>query len=153
MTLYEFLLFVHVLAAVIWVGGNISLHFIAHRAISSGDPTRMAAFAKDAEWIGTRLYVPAALVLVGAGVWMVLDAELGFGRGWIMAGIGGLTFSLLLGMLFNGPESKRLGALIDERGATDPEVERRIRRLVGSGRVELVVLLTVVFFMTTKVWD
>jgi uncharacterized membrane protein len=152
-TLYDFLKFVHVLAAITWVGGNITGQFLARRAIASGDPVRMAGIATDADWIGRLVYVPAAIVLVIAGVWMVLERDLGFGRGWVMAGIGGFTFSLVLGAVFNGPEAARIGKAIEEKGGGDPEVVRRINRVLFSGRIELLVLLTVVFFMTTKVWD
>ena len=153
MTLYEFLLFVHIASAVTWVGGGITLQVVALRALASAEPARMAAIAADSDWIGKRIYMPASLLVLGAGVWMVLEGDLGFGRGWIMVGLGGFAVSLILGATFNGPESARIGRLIEERGPSDPDVARRIRRILLSSRLELLVMVIVIFFRTTKTWD
>jgi uncharacterized membrane protein len=152
-TLYELLLFVHIASVVTWVGGNITVQLVALRALASGEPARMAGIAADADWIGKRVYTPAALLVLGAGIWMVLEADLGFGRGWIIVGLAGFAFSLIIGATFNGPESARIGRLIEERGPADPEVARRIKRILLSGRLELLVMLAVIFFMATKAWD
>ena len=44
---YNSLKFVHVLSAVVWVGGACTLQAFAIRISGSGEGTRMAAFAKD----------------------------------------------------------------------------------------------------------
>ena len=59
MTLYEFLVFVHVLMVVVWVGGDVAIQALALRATRAKEPARMAAFSADAEWIGLRVFMPA----------------------------------------------------------------------------------------------
>ena len=55
-----------------------------------------------------------------------------------------------MGALFLGPESGRIGKLIDERGAADPEVRRRITRILVYSRFELLLLVLVVVDMVIK---
>lgn len=149
MTTYELLKTLHVLAAVVWVGGAVTLQLFAMRAQGSDDPMRLAGFAKDAEWVGTRVFIPASLLLVVLGVWMVIDSW-SFGQTWILLGIGGYGFSFLVGSFFLGPESGRIGKMMDERGPADGEVMARIQRIFLVSRVEMFVLLFVVAVMVFK---
>ena len=148
--LYEVLLAIHILAAVIWVGGGFTNQLYAFLILRSGEPADAARFAKNSEWIGTRVYLPTSLVLLGAGIWMVIEAGWGFSELWIAIGIAGFAFSVIIGATFLGPESKRLGALIDNQGMDSPEVLARIKRILAISRVELVVLLLVVVNMALK---
>lgn len=59
--------------------------------------------------------------------------------------------SFLVGLLFLGPETGRLGALIEASGAGDPEYKRRLARVLNASRDELLLLVGVVFLMVTKV--
>jgi uncharacterized membrane protein len=153
MTLYEGLLFLHILGAIVWVGGNITFQFVGLRALASGEPVRIAALGRDADWIGLRVYTPAALVVVLAGIGMVMEGDIGFGRGWVIAGIAGFAYSFLAGSFYNGPRSRKIGEAIDAGRAGTPEVDQGIRRLLLSARLELAVLLFVVFNMAVKPWD
>ena len=49
MTWYTFFKSVHVVAAVIWVGGGFMIQAFALRIMRTGDARRQAAFAKDTE--------------------------------------------------------------------------------------------------------
>jgi hypothetical protein len=49
-----------------------------------------------------------------------------------------------------GPESGRIGKLGEERGPTDPEVQRRIGRILVISRIEFVLLVLIVLVMVLK---
>jgi uncharacterized membrane protein len=151
-TLYDALKFIHVVAAVLWVGGTISVQLIGRRALASGSRERIAAVGRDSEAIGLRLYLPASIVLLLAGIGMVLERDLGFGRIWVVIGLVGLGYSVLAGALFNGPEARRVGELIDGGGPV-PELQSRISRLLTSSALEATVLVFVIFNMVVKPWD
>ena len=147
--MYEFLLFIHVLMAIVWVGGNIHLQIIGSRLVAANDPVQIGTFSKHAEWIGTRVLTPAAVVIVIAGVFMTLD-RWDFEQLWIIIGLAGFLYSFINGAVFLGPLSGKTNKLIDERGVEDPEVQGNIRKIFTYGRIELVILIVVVWAMTMK---
>jgi uncharacterized membrane protein len=147
--MYQFWLFVHVLAAAIWVGGGITLNFLASRMMTSATPVEMAGFMRRIEWIGLRVFTPASVILLIAGIVMTLDAWT-FDTLWIAIGIAGLLYSVVNGAFIVGRLSRRTGTLVDERGPEDREVAANIRRLFVLSRIELVVLVVVVWAMTMK---
>jgi uncharacterized membrane protein len=147
--MYEFWLFVHVLTAIVWVGGNIHLQIIGARLNAANDPIQLAGFSRQAEWIGTRVLTPSAIVIVIAGVIMTLD-RWDFEQLWIIIGIAGFLYSFINGATLLGSLSGKTAKLIDERGAEDHQVQTNIRRLFLYGRIELVILIVVVWAMTMK---
>jgi len=149
-TLYEVLKFGHFTFAAVWIGVDATIQAFALRAFAAG-PQRTADLMGDVEWIGTRLLVPSSLLVVVFGVWMVLDSPIWeFSQFWVSAGLAVFAASFLAGAGFLGPESGRLAKLTSERSADDPEVKRRIRRLLLVSRIELVLLIAIVYVMVTK---
>jgi uncharacterized membrane protein len=149
-SLYEFLLFVHILMAVTWVGGGIALQVLAIRATRARDPMRTAALTADVEWMGLRVFMPAAVLLLVFGIWTASEGNWDFGQAWISIGFAALLLSFFLGMGFLGPESGRIKKLVRERSYDDPEVQRRIARILLLSRIELVVLLVAIWAMVAK---
>jgi uncharacterized membrane protein len=151
MSSYEFLLFVHVAAAAVWVGGAGILQFVAFRAMRASDPTRLANLGADIDWIGTRVFVPASALAVVSGVLMVIDSEVwGFGDDWIVIGIVLFAITFLAGTFFFGPESGRLGKLAAAEGPTSPRVLAKLQRLLALTRADLMLLFLIFFDMTVK---
>lgn len=147
---YELLLFGHLLFVSIWVGGDAMIQVFALRAFAAG-PQRTVDLMKDVEWIGNRVLVPSALLVVIFGGWMVIDQEAWeFSQFWVSAGLAVFLASFIAGAGFLGPESGRLGTLAEERSVEDPELQRRIRRLLLISRIELVLLIAVIFDMVVK---
>ncbi len=147
--MYNYLLFVHVMGAIIWVGGDVALQVIGTRISRADDPVQLAKFAGQVEWLGTRVFTPSAVVILIAGVFMVLDAW-SFELLWVVIGLAGFSYSLVTGAVLLGPLSGKTGKLIEERGAEDPEVQGNIRKLFMYSRIELGILIVVVFAMTVK---
>ncbi len=150
MDLYETLKTIHVLAAVIWVGGAAALQVLATRLARANEPERLGAFGKDAEFVGMRVFMPASLVVLAAGIWMVVDSGWAFTDLWIILGLIGIAFSAIVGAAFLSPEAGRIGKLIEERGPADAEVISRLNRIFVVSRVELVILLLIVINMVVK---
>lgn len=148
--MYDWLKLIHVLGVIVWVGGAVAIQFVAIRAMATNDPVRQTTFTGDVEWLGMRVFTPASIVVLLAGIAMVLDAGIGFTETWILAGYGGIAFTIIVGAGFLGPESGRLKTLIAERGESDPEVIGRRRRIFLVSRIDLAVLIFVVVMMVLK---
>jgi uncharacterized membrane protein len=147
---YEWLKFVHILAIVVWIGGAILFQIQAARVDRAGDTARLVALAGDGEWLGPRLFMPAALVALAAGIGLVLEGNWSFGEAWILIGLLAYAVSFLNGALFLGPESGRLAKLIAEHGPETPQVRARIRRIFLASRLELVLLVLIIADMVVK---
>ena len=150
MTWYSFFKFVHVLAVVIWVGGATFVQALSLRVLASTDPRRKAEFAGDAEVVGMRLFVPASLVVLLAGIAMMVNAHFDWGQLWIVFALVVYGFSFATGAGFLGPESGRIKQAIETHGADAPIVTERIRRILVVSRIELVLLFGIVFAMVVK---
>ncbi len=149
MTLYELLLFVHILAAATWVGGAVMLKVQSARALKA-DPNRAAELALETERVGTTVLMPSSIVLLVAGLWLVFEGDWGFGPLWIKLGLGIYVVSAVAGAVFLGPLYKQVGELRAERGPGDAEVTARLRRISNLSWVDLGLLVAAVFVMTVK---
>lgn len=149
MTLYELLLFVHVLAAATWVGGAVMLKVQSARALRS-NPERAAELALETERVGTTVLMPASIALLVAGLWMVFEGDWGFGPLWVKLGLGIYVVSAVAGAVFLGPLYKQVGELRAERGAGDAEVAARLKRISDLSWIDLGLLVAAVFVMTVK---
>ena len=148
---YEFLLFVHIAMAAIWVGGASMIQFFALRAMKATNPERMVEFGEDVGWISQRVLTPAALLAVVSGVWMVIDSDFwGFGDDWIVLGIVLFAITFLAGAGFFGPEAGRIGKLVEAEGPASPLVQARLTRLLALSRADLMLLFLIIFDMAVK---
>jgi uncharacterized membrane protein len=148
-TLYEFLLFVHIACAVIWVGGGAMVQFMGLRVLASGDPSRLAQFGGDIEALGMRVLTPAALGAVLSGFCLVWEAELwSLGEDWIVIGLVLFAITFLAGFGFFGPESGRIKKQVESQGAA--VALPRVRRLIVLMRIDQVVLFLIIFDMAVK---
>lgn len=150
MSLYEFLVTVHVLMAVLWVGGGIMIQIFAFLTLREKDAERTVAFSRNTEWIGMRVFVPATILLLAAGIWAASEGNWDFSDAWISIGFAGWIISFIAGMGFFGPESGRIAKVVAAQGAESPDAQRRIARLLALSRIELLILVVVVCAMVIK---
>jgi uncharacterized membrane protein len=150
LTWYTFFKSIHVIAAVIWVGGAAMIQAFAFRILRTGDGKRQADFAKDAEVIGMRVFIPASLILFLAAIAMMVNLDWSWSQNWIVLGVIAFGLSFALGAGFIGPESGRIAELIEKQGPDSPAVQARIRRILTISRCELILLLIVIVNMVVK---
>jgi uncharacterized membrane protein len=151
-TTYTSLKFVHVLFAVVWVGGASTLQVLAMRISASGDGIRMAAFAKDAEFVGNRIYLPSSIILLVSGIFTIHESSglWSYSQTWVQIGLAMIVVSIAIGAGFLGPEAGRIARAIERHGPASDEALHHINRIFLVSRFELVLLLIVIFDMVTK---
>ena len=148
---YKWLLAFHILLAVAWVGSDVAIQIFVIRAKRAG-PDRLAYFAKEIEWYGTRVLVPSSLALVILGFILLHESSGAYdlGQGWVTFGFVVWLLSFIAGAAYLGPESGRLSKMVDQRGPEDPEYQRRLSRIFLISRIELLALILVVLDMAVK---
>jgi uncharacterized membrane protein len=141
---------IHVLAAIIWLGGGATITVLAWQAQRTKDNAQLLQIGKHAEWLSMRVFVPAALVVVAMGFVLMHKGDWGYGHFWTLVGLIAWGISFVVGAAFLGPESGRLAKLFEAKGAEDPEVLARLNRIISVARVDVVLILLVAADMVAK---
>ena len=119
--MYDWLVFLHVLAAMVWLGGITVLGAFAVRILRSGDP--VGPFLASLRRIGPLVLAPAPVALLGFGIWAALDSW-DFGDLWIQLGLGLVAAAFLV-----GAAHQSRAALAAERAARDGDHASAVRWL------------------------
>jgi Predicted integral membrane protein (DUF2269). len=148
---YHTLKFVHILAAVVWVGGGIFAQMYATRLRRANDPDRLARFARDIEFFGSKVFAPISGIALLMGISMVLYAPfIYWSETWIVVGLAGFAATFITGAFFLGPESGKIAKAFEAEGATSPTVQASIKRIFLISRIDAVVLVVVILDMVFK---
>ena len=141
---------VHVLFAVIWVGGGVGIMIHAIRAQNARDPEGIVIVAKQAAFMGEKVFAPVGLVTFLMGIAMMINTSWGWGHFWVIFGLLGYaaTFSVGIGIL--SPLAKKIDESAAANGPTHPETLALIDRIMTIARVDIAVLMLVVIDMVTK---
>lgn len=147
--MYQLLLFIHIVCAVIWVGGAVYAQLLALRVSRSPDPSELPRLARHIDFIGSRVFGPAALLLFVAGVGMTLQAW-SFGQTWIAVSVALWVLSVVTGAVYLAPRVKRTAELFEAEGPTSQAGRELIDRLFLVSRIELISFAVIIALMTFK---
>lgn len=149
--MYTFVVFLHIAAGIIWVGGGIFGHIVGTRLAAGGNDEATAGYVSQIEWSGLRLFTPASLVVLAAGIYMVWDNDAwAFGQTWIWLTLAIYALSFLIGAAYLGPTSGKMGKVLEDKGPSDPEYKMMLQRILTVSRVDTILLLTIVVLMVWK---
>jgi uncharacterized membrane protein len=143
------LLYIHIVCAVIWVGGAFAIQVLAIIVTRSADPTEVPRLSRNMEFIGSRVFAPAAVLLFLAGTVMTIQ-NWSFGNTWIAVSIGLWILSALGGAIYLGPRAKRVVELFEAEGPSSVEARALIGRLFIATRLELVSFAIIIALMVFK---
>lgn len=144
--MYEVLLFVHIACAIIWVGGAIYAQLISLQFAEPADRPRLG---RAFEHIGTRVFVPASVLLFIAGLAMTAQ-RWSFSDLWINVSMLLWLVSLLAGALYLGPRLKRAAALFESEGPSSVAAIALSDRILLVSRLELLSFAIIVALMVFK---
>jgi uncharacterized membrane protein len=146
---YELVKYVHVVCAIVWVGGATYSQLLGLLVARSGDPTDIPKLARNFEKIGTRVFLPASILLFLAGLFLTIN-RWSFQQTWISIGIALWLVSVIIGAIYVGPRLPKMAAAFDAEGATSATGLGILRRIIVVSRAELVMLFVVVGLMVIK---
>jgi len=147
--LYDWLLFLHVFAGMVWVGGGVLLAVLVTRVLRAPEPGVVARFIGNLRVIGPLVLAPATLAVVGFGVWLVLhSAAWSFEQFWVQ-----LALALFAAALVIGAAYQSRAAILADRAATrgdHDEARRQLARWSWGYRLVLLLLIVATWDMVTK---
>lgn len=148
----EWLLWVHVLAAILWVGGAGVITVLNQRAVSDGAAAVLLGRARDNKLIGPFFGI-SSLVVLGTGVWLVFaEDEWAFDQGWILVSLLLTAALVVIGFGFHAPHQIKLVPFAEQRGGDDPHVVAEIARWVKFSVIEIAGFVFVVWLMVVRPW-
>jgi uncharacterized membrane protein len=146
---YTLVKYVHVLAAMVWVGGVFYSQVLAWRAGRSDDPAELPRTARAIGALGLRIFLPTAILLFIAGLILVIN-RWQFAALWVSVSMATWLVLVLIGALYLGPNGEKVGKLFATEGPTSVAAREGLSRIFLVTRLQLVLLAFVVFLMVAK---
>jgi uncharacterized membrane protein len=150
LTLFSVLKFLHIVAAIIWVGGVITLTLLNMRLVSTRNGAAMAALSSVGGFIGQRVFGPAAAVTLLAGIATALNAGFPMRSVWIIWGFLVVLLSFGMTATFTRSTAQRLGALAASPDSDRAQIVALQRRLSLLTALNILLLLSAVWAMVSK---
>jgi len=141
--LYDWLLLLHILAAMFWLGGITVVGAFAVRILRTREPGATAAFLGSLRVLGPIVLAPAPVILLGMGIWMVAE-RWDFGQTWIT-----IAFALFAAAFLIGAAHQSRAAIAAERAAKEGDDATALRHL-RRWAYGMAVILTLLIAAT---WD
>ena len=149
MTSYELWLFLHISAAIVWIGGATVAQVFGYMAQRSGDPAQSAAFGRTMGFIGPKVFMPAAIVVLLTGILVTEDGNWEWSEWFIVLGLVGWAIVAVVAFAYLTRAMAAVGTRMAAEGPS-PELGRQVNRLVLLARVLILVLFAVVLVMVVK---
>ena len=151
MALDSWLHLIHILGAVIWVGGGLMLSVIGARARQSEDPHTIGEFAQLLSYVGLRVLMPAVVAVIVSGVWLVLiSSEWSLTQLWVLLALTAFVVAFLIGVIYLSRTALELERLASRADASLQAARNALGRWILGYRVVLLILLFVLWDMVFK---
>jgi uncharacterized membrane protein len=148
-SLSDWLLFGHVLAAMVWLGGGVMLAALAILTVRAGDAEAVRRFVRPLRVVGPAVLAPATVAVVGLGVWLVLhEAAWTFGQTWVWLALALFALAFVVGAAYQS-RAAILAQRARDRG-DDAEARRQLARWVGGYLVIVGLLVVIAWDMVFK---
>ena len=150
MELEPWLKFVHIGAAMVWVGGGTMLSVVGSRARRSGDVAVMGQFAGLLSFIGPRVFAPSVVVVLASGAWLVLTQSRSFTDLWVILALVAFVAAFVIGAIYL---SRNAIALDRVTGGPNPDAaaaREALGRWIAGYSAVLVILAFAIWDMVFK---
>lgn len=148
MDVYLVLKLIHILAAIVAVGANVTYFWWLRRA--QAEAAHGPFILEGIRGMDARLANPAYVVLPLTGIGMVLVGDLGFTRLWIALAIGlYIAMGAFAGIAFS-PSLRRQLDLATSGDAGSPQYAAAAQRTTSTGLITMLLILAIVVLMVFK---
>ncbi len=147
----EFLLYLHLVAIVVWIGGGALFAVWGGRARRSGQPGLITFVAETTAWLLDRVIVPAMIVAIGSGLALAAATDVAMKPpAWLIVKVALVVVGVVLFFAVQRPTAKALVVALHasgkKAGAQVPVLARRHMRLgMIGGLLALIIIGLAVF--------
>jgi uncharacterized membrane protein len=151
MTRFDAYKYVHIVAAILWLGAGVMVQILAVHAQRMRDDVALKGVFDNVGVLSKIIFVPASAITGVFGILMVVDGPWSFDQLWIVLGLAGYIATFITGVGVMEPGAKKIGEGLErDRGEVTPASANAIRRLLTIARIDTIVLYLVVLVMVTK---
>ncbi|HEX6221908.1 MAG TPA: hypothetical protein VF115_12510 [Acidimicrobiia bacterium] len=148
MTYRDILLVLHIAGAGTWLGANV-VQAVVPPVAARKSAEVLAGWYRITSALATRLYVPAAILILLTGVLMVLENDAyGFGSLFVTIGFGMIVVGALLGQFVFGPGGVAAAEAIESGEGT--AIRTTVGRLTRYGLIDTLLLLFTITAMVLR---
>jgi len=147
-SLYNWLLFLHTLAAAVWLGGLVVITLLAALVLRSRDYELVRRFIGGIRIVGA-VFGPSMLAVLGFGIWMVVRSPAwDFDQEWVVAALGLFSAVFVIGVAFQARAA--IGAQRAADSGDHDEAMRQLRRWAWGMGAIAVILVVAIWDMVAK---
>ena len=150
LTLFSVFKFLHIVAAIIWVGGVITMTLLNARLASTRNSAAMAALSSVGGFFGQRVFGPAAAITLLAGIVTALSAGFPMRSVWIIWGFLVILLSFGMTATLTRSTTQRLGVLAATPTSDGAQIVALQSRLWMLTVLNILLLLSAVWAMVSK---
>ena len=140
---YDLLKTIHAVAAYAWLGSLFGSLLYA-TVVTRRDPAGIFRGALGIVRFSTRVGLPAAVILLVCGIWMVADGGASGGSAWITAGFLLWIVAAVVGSGLMHPAFRKM------RNASEAEAVLYAKRIVWIGGAEIIAIAAAIWVMGAK---
>lgn len=149
MSLYTFFKFIHITAAIVWIGGVFTLSILSMRFFRHHDRPAMLALADQSKFYGKSIIGPSAMLTLIAGIVMVAVVGLAASL-WVVWGLVAALLSMAIGGFFTSKLGNKLEELVAAPDSSQAQL-LAVRKRIGLLNVfDVFILLSAVWMMVFK---
>jgi uncharacterized membrane protein len=145
---YGWLKLLHVLAAIVAVGTNVT-YFVWLRRVKN-EPAHDAFVLEGLQALDRRLANPAYILLPLTGIVMVLVGDLGFSTLWIATAIGLYVAMAVFAGIFFSPSLRKQLQLAQTDGPQSTAYTEASRRTTLTGGITMALIAAILYLMVIK---
>ena len=150
LTVFSVLKFLHIVAAMTWVGGVITMTIVSIRLASTRNGAAMAALSSVGGFLGQRVFGPAAAVTLLAGLATALNAGFPMRSLWIIWGFLVIVLSFGMTATLTRSTTRRIGVLMAAPNSDGAQIAALRSRLWMLTALNILLLLSAVWAMVSK---
>ncbi|HEY7468411.1 MAG TPA: DUF2269 family protein [Acidimicrobiia bacterium] len=145
--MYDLLVLIHILSAMVWVGGGFVLVAVERHAFNTGGHEGLDRTMRALEWTDDWIFTPAPLLVVATGVTMVIVNDAwAFSQSWIYLALGLIVVEFVTGFR----ELNRIKAARESGSVSSPEYGVALKAYLRFAPFAVSLLGVIVVLMVFK---
>lgn len=147
----NWILFFHIIAVIVWMGGSIYVEALMAAVGRSEDDSRLVGVFRKVGATNRRLFKIAGIATIVFGFWLVFIVPgWEFETVWITVGILVATVAVVIDLFYSTPRIDRVEALVEDPEESNDAVPGLINQVLMAGHIRTGLLFVGVVFMVFK---